>query len=282
MRTRTRTILAGLVLAAALVGGVAWATIPNENGVYTACKLNATGTIRLIDPSGPSTSLLSRCTTRETQITWNQKGPKGEPGGAGANGTNGVDGTNGADGAKGDPCLATDPGCIGPKGDTGAAGAQGPQGEPGPQGPAGTGAGGTVKLLQIPLGTTPQTLFDLPGIGVVSAWCSPTLLGEAGARWEFVNASGVTRGVYQVSTQASATTYREIQNGGNLFGGIPAVIFHHEVRITFAGSSGAPLSNTLSADIVISAVTSSAPYNSSGTEPGGSPSCSFYARAVTG
>ena len=54
MRTRARITLAGLALGAALIGGVAWATIPAENGLFTACKLKATGTIRLIDPSGPS------------------------------------------------------------------------------------------------------------------------------------------------------------------------------------------------------------------------------------
>ncbi len=87
MRTRTRITLAGLALGAALAGGVAWATIPADSGLYTACKLKATGTIRLIDPAGPSGSLLSRCTTYETQITWNQKGQKGDPGPAGATGS---------------------------------------------------------------------------------------------------------------------------------------------------------------------------------------------------
>ncbi len=113
MRTRTRTICAGLVLAAALVGGVAWATIPSDGGVYTACKLNATGTIRLIDPSAASTSLLSHCNaTYETQISWNQKGPAGAAGTNGAAGpkgdqgnpgSNGLNGRDGAAGANGDP-----------------------------------------------------------------------------------------------------------------------------------------------------------------------------------
>ena len=41
-----------LAAAALLVAaGVAYATIPDANGVYTACRLKATGTIRLIDPS---------------------------------------------------------------------------------------------------------------------------------------------------------------------------------------------------------------------------------------
>jgi hypothetical protein len=134
MRTRTRITLAGLVLGIALIGGVAWATIPDGGGVYTACKLTATGTIRLIDPSLPTTSLLQHCTSLETQITWNQKGQKGDAGTNGTNGTNGNDGINGVDGAagangekgdkgdKGDPCPATDPACKGPSGDAGTTG----------------------------------------------------------------------------------------------------------------------------------------------------------------
>lgn len=77
-----------LVGAAALlsVAGVAYATIPDSAGVYTACKLNGVGTSRLIDPSGPSHSLLSRCTAFETQITWKQQGQKGDAGAPGKNG----------------------------------------------------------------------------------------------------------------------------------------------------------------------------------------------------
>jgi hypothetical protein len=161
LRTRTRITLAALVLGGALVGGVAWATIPGDNQVYNACMLKATGTIRLIDASLPSSSLLSHCTSIEKPITWNQKGepgaagaagiagakgdagaagaagPKGDVGAAGppgakgdngAPGTNGINGTDGAQGPKGDPCLAADPACRGPKGDTGDVGPAGPPG----------------------------------------------------------------------------------------------------------------------------------------------------------
>ena len=62
---------------------MASAVIPDGGGVYTACKLNATGTLRLIDPSLGTGPLLGYCTKYETQITWNQKGVPG------ANGTNG-------------------------------------------------------------------------------------------------------------------------------------------------------------------------------------------------
>ncbi|HVM56781.1 MAG TPA: hypothetical protein VMT74_04895 [Gaiellaceae bacterium] len=74
---------AAALLAAA---GIAYAAIPDGGGVYTACMLKNVGTIRLIDPSGPSGSLLSHCTSFETQIQWNQKGQKGDVGPAGAPG----------------------------------------------------------------------------------------------------------------------------------------------------------------------------------------------------
>jgi hypothetical protein len=83
--------LVGAVVFLAAVGA-AYAAIPDGNGVYTACRLNALGTIRLIDPSGPSSSWLSHCTAFETQVSWGQKGPKGDTGAAGLNGTNGANG----------------------------------------------------------------------------------------------------------------------------------------------------------------------------------------------
>jgi hypothetical protein len=145
--TRKRLIL--LVAAAALVttGSIAFAAIPDGNGVYTACRLNGVGTIRLIDPSvTPASSLLNHCAAIETKISWSQSGAAGPPGAKGDPGAPGAKGDPGAPGAKGDP------GAPGAKGDAGAAGAKGDTGDPGPkgdtgaqgptgqQGPAGTGA----------------------------------------------------------------------------------------------------------------------------------------------
>src|SRR3954470_21811075 len=98
--TRTRVGVL-VVVVAAIAAGVSYAAIPDGNGVYTACKLNATGTVRLIDPSGPSTSLLSHCTSLETQINWNQRGVDGKNGLDGAPDAPGRDGKNGLDGAPG-------------------------------------------------------------------------------------------------------------------------------------------------------------------------------------
>lgn len=109
-RTRVLTAAAGALLAVAIAGGVAYATIPGPGNVYNACMLKGLGTIRLIDKSLPSTNLMSRCTDRETEISWNQAGQpgpagtpgaRGEPGPPGKNGANGTNGTNGTDGKDG-------------------------------------------------------------------------------------------------------------------------------------------------------------------------------------
>jgi Gp5-like OB domain-containing protein len=84
LRKRVVVLLGGVVVLA--VAGTAYATIPDSSGVYTACRLDVTGAIRLIDPSGPATSRLSHCTSIETQITWNQQGQKGDTGAPGVNG----------------------------------------------------------------------------------------------------------------------------------------------------------------------------------------------------
>lgn len=109
----------GTLLVAAVAGGVAYATIPSDTNVVTVCMLRNVGTVRLIDPSLPSNSLLGRCTSLETQLSWNQKGQPGSPGLAGpagkdgANGKDGIDGKDGVDGKDGQPGLA------GSKGDSG-------------------------------------------------------------------------------------------------------------------------------------------------------------------
>jgi hypothetical protein len=69
-RVAILVVLAGLVSAA-----VAYAAIPDSNGVYTACMLNKVGTIRLIDKSLPATSLMSHCNSAlETEVAWNKNG----------------------------------------------------------------------------------------------------------------------------------------------------------------------------------------------------------------
>jgi hypothetical protein len=101
-----RRLAIGLPLAAtlALAGGIAYAAIPDDGKTFTACMFKNVGTVRLIDPSLPSSSLMSHCSSLETQISWNQKGQPGATGPAGPAGPagpTGKDGTNGKDGKDG-------------------------------------------------------------------------------------------------------------------------------------------------------------------------------------
>jgi hypothetical protein len=92
------------VVLFAVAGGAAYATIPDSAGVYTACKLRVTGTIRLIDKTPgafPAGSLLARCTSLEDEISWSHTGPQGIQGPQGPQGTQGPQGPQGPAGNDG-------------------------------------------------------------------------------------------------------------------------------------------------------------------------------------
>jgi hypothetical protein len=107
-----RSAIVGAVTVAALTlaGGIAYATIPDANKVFTACMLNGIGTIRLIDKSLPDSNLMSHCKAGlETEVTWNQKGQQGLqgiPGPAGKDGPKGPPGPAGPQGLPGSTSLA--------------------------------------------------------------------------------------------------------------------------------------------------------------------------------
>jgi hypothetical protein len=83
--------LAGAGVVLVLAGSVAWAAIPGEGGVYTACMLKNVGTVRLIDKSLPPGNVMSHCKPAfEVEITWNQKGQQGLQGIQGPPGQDGV------------------------------------------------------------------------------------------------------------------------------------------------------------------------------------------------
>lgn len=106
-RWRLRLGRRGVVLASAAVvtlvaaAEFAYATIPDNNKLFTACMLKTVGTVRLIDPSLPSSSLMSHCTSLEAQVAWNQQGQTGTPGATGAAGPAGPAGKDGSDGKDG-------------------------------------------------------------------------------------------------------------------------------------------------------------------------------------
>lgn len=114
-------VVAAVVAAAALAGGVAYATIPDA-GVIHGCYTNANGSLRVVDTA--------TCKSNETALDWNQQGVQGPPGPQGPTG---------------------DTGATGPAGPPGP---QGDKGETGPQGPAGPGA---VAWAQVDGFTDPPT-----------------------------------------------------------------------------------------------------------------------------
>ena len=113
VRKKLTIILTG-VAAALVFGAVAFASIPDANGVIHTCYGKSGGTLRVIDATNTS------CGGNETSLNFNQQGPAGAQGPAGPAGPQGAKGDTGATGANG----AAGP--VGPKGDTGAAGPAGP------------------------------------------------------------------------------------------------------------------------------------------------------------
>jgi hypothetical protein len=102
-RSRLAVVL-GSVFVLAVAGGVAYATIPDSNGVIYGCLHDNSGHLRVIDTDSDS------CRHHESPLDWNRTGPQGDPG------------PQGDRGPQGDP---------GPQGDLGPPGPQGPQGLPG-------------------------------------------------------------------------------------------------------------------------------------------------------
>ena len=74
---KTWLSLGALAAVAAAAAGISYAAIPDGQVQFHACMLNATGSVRLIDPSLPSSNLRSHCTQLESAVTWNQQGPPG-------------------------------------------------------------------------------------------------------------------------------------------------------------------------------------------------------------
>lgn len=115
------------IAAAALLvlAGVAYATIPDGDGVIHGCYGTSSGSLRVIDSTAGEA-----CNKKETAINWNQTGPDGP---------------------------------AGQTGPQGAAGAQGPQGPAGPQGPEGpTGPSGTSHGYYVSDGTASRFFSTSP------------------------------------------------------------------------------------------------------------------------
>src|SRR5206468_2749447 len=150
-----------LLVFAALLGigaGIAYATIPDTNGVIHGCYTKTGGILRVVDKPQQS------CTKFENPLDWNQAGQQGPQGADGAQGPAGPAGPKGDQGDAGATGPAGPPGAAGPPGPPGSQGPAGAKGDPGPQGPAGpTGPAG-------PAGTTGQdasTSYGTAGVQIV-------------------------------------------------------------------------------------------------------------------
>jgi len=129
-RTMMRTLAGAAILLAAAAGAtLAASTVGGTESAatITACRQVVTGYLRV-----PSKG--AGCRHQEEPLTWNVKGPKGDPGSAGPPGPEGPAGPPGPAGPQG---AAGPRGATGERGPAGEAGSVGPQGPAGPQGPQG-------------------------------------------------------------------------------------------------------------------------------------------------
>lgn|SRR5262245_33570229 len=153
---RKRVVRNLMIGAAVIVGGagISWATAAiiqtSATDVIYACQRQEGGDgafVRIV--SSPD-----QCKSNERVISWNVKGPQGDPGPGGATGPAGPAGPAGEKGDRGDP------GTQGIPGEPGAVGPPGPKGDPGAPG----GGVGSIAALD----GTPCVLRGAPGTLVVS------------------------------------------------------------------------------------------------------------------
>jgi hypothetical protein len=116
-RTPLRALLLALLAAAPAGGAVAVSSRPEATATIHACA-RKDGQLRLVAKT-------TRCRKNERRVSWNVRGPQGEPGPAGTVGPAGADGAPGAKGADGAP------GPTGPRGPIGERGPPGSKGDPG-------------------------------------------------------------------------------------------------------------------------------------------------------
>jgi Collagen triple helix repeat (20 copies) len=192
-------LTAGALLA--LAGGIAYATIPDTNGVIHSCYSQSLGTWRPIDyPT-------QKCKSGETQLDFNQKGPQGSVGPAGPQGPKGDTGPAGP---------------AGPAGQDGAAGPQGPQGEPGPVGPPATSRWA-------------QVVFREPNFVSVRLGSGGAAVVYGGVGSYEVYFADETRSCAAVTTAESPDQYAAVF-GGNLPAGLPVFTgFFVNVRNAITG-----------------------------------------------
>jgi hypothetical protein len=82
---KTAVVALAIVGALLVVGGIAYATIPDGGGVIHACYPKNQGALRVIDTDKAQT-----CSSSESSLTWSQTGPPGQQGPPGPTGPSDV------------------------------------------------------------------------------------------------------------------------------------------------------------------------------------------------
>ena len=81
---RPALVTLAIVAALLVVGGIAYASIPDGSGTIHACYQKNQGALRVIDTDKAQT-----CSSSENALTWSQTGPQGQPGQQGPPGPTG-------------------------------------------------------------------------------------------------------------------------------------------------------------------------------------------------
>jgi len=92
------TITLGIIFSILLIGGVAYASIPDAGGVIHGCYKTSDGKLRVVE---------SICASGETALDWNQTGLQGAQGIQGPAGTNGSNGVSGWEWVRGLDTMAS-------------------------------------------------------------------------------------------------------------------------------------------------------------------------------
>ena len=74
LRTRGLRMLVGAAALLMAAGGMAFGSIPGDNGVINSCYSRSGGTLRVIDAT------VTNCKSGETSLAWNRAGAPGPQG----------------------------------------------------------------------------------------------------------------------------------------------------------------------------------------------------------
>lgn len=187
---RIIVLILAITAVASILAVRALASIPDQDGAIYGCYRVSGGALRVIDP------LVSKCTAKEMNLSWNESGPPGPMG------------------------LQGEPGAVGPQGPAGTSGPVGPPGPQGQQGPAGPSDAYSLRRADVLI---PQG--DSATLAAASPLASLSIPSGRYLVWGRLRATGATNGTYIRCQLGSAT-------GGDFMdqlsaGGFPVSISLH-------------------------------------------------------